>query len=140
MSLKIYSSVIEINICTLKIIHSQLKAVCVAAPLVWARQHHAAACTPYNRREQHSFSLASPRLCPMSIRQRPTDLNHLKYTSHKHCNITPWKKRLQNYVQQYDTKTYIDHWWRCYVCLVVPHLAHSVSALLQWTLDVSHRT
>lgn len=84
-------------------------------PLVWARQHRAAACTPYNRESNAVFPRHHPpRLCPTSIRQRPTDLNHLKYTSHKHCNITPWKL-LQNYVQQYDTKTYIDHWWRCYV-------------------------
>lgn len=83
-------------------------------PLVWARQHRAAACTPYNRESNAVFPRHPPRLCPTSIRQRPTDLNHLKYTSHKHCNITPWKL-LQNYVQQYDTKTYIDHWWRCYV-------------------------
>lgn len=33
VSLKIYSSVIEINICTLKIIHAQVKGFCEAAPL-----------------------------------------------------------------------------------------------------------
>lgn len=133
VSLKIYSSVIEINICTLKIIHSQLKTVCVAAPLVWAWQHDAAACTTESNAV---FPQHPPRLCPTSIGQRPTDLNHLKYTSHKHCNITPWKQ-LQNYVQQYDTKTYIDHWWWCYVSSSSTPTTQSVGTTVDTRITLS---